>query len=265
MTRARFAWAALLLALPAMAADPAAGRARATTVCAACHGAQGVSVAAHIPHLAGQRADYLEVQLEAFRDGSRKNAVMNAIARQLSAEELPDLAAYFSSLPAAAAGASSPPLQHLAGTRIVLPRDFNRGHTRYLVKDHAETKQVAHYFATPPAMAAAAEGRPLPEGSGIFVVTYAARLDADGKPVKGADGHFIPERVLAYAAMAREAGWGDAIPDLLRNENWNYALFNAQGEPRASANQAECLACHKPQATHSYLFLHKELAAAARR
>jgi len=41
------------------AADIEAGKTRATTVCAACHGATGVSVGDPIPNLAGQRASYL--------------------------------------------------------------------------------------------------------------------------------------------------------------------------------------------------------------
>jgi cytochrome c553 len=48
------------LLFPALApgADLEAGKARATAVCAACHGADGISVAANIPNLAGQKADY---------------------------------------------------------------------------------------------------------------------------------------------------------------------------------------------------------------
>ena len=47
-------------------ANPEAGKAIATAVCAACHGAAGVSVDDAFPHLAGQRAAYLEAQLKAL-------------------------------------------------------------------------------------------------------------------------------------------------------------------------------------------------------
>ena len=53
----------LALAPAAHAADVEAGKARAETVCAACHGATGISVDDAIPHLAGQRVRYLEAQL----------------------------------------------------------------------------------------------------------------------------------------------------------------------------------------------------------
>ncbi|MCY7314706.1 MAG: c-type cytochrome [Rubrivivax sp.] len=71
---------AWLAPVAVQAADLEAGKAEAQAVCAACHGANGISVADSIPHLAGQRAAYLESQRKALKDGTRKNAVMNAMA-----------------------------------------------------------------------------------------------------------------------------------------------------------------------------------------
>ena len=62
--------------------------------------------------------------------------------------------------------------------------------------------------------------------------------------------------------MARDAGWGKDIPDMLRNEDWNYAVFTLDKQQRPGVNQAECLACHKPLDKTSYTFTIKELAAA---
>ena len=106
-------WAGSALALlscsalaqtPAPKADLAAGKARVEAVCAACHGANGVSVADNIPNLAGQRVPYLEAQLRALKSGARKNAVMGAIAAQLSSEDIVNVAAYFGSLQPALRG-----------------------------------------------------------------------------------------------------------------------------------------------------------------
>ena len=65
-------------------------------VCAACHGAEGVSVASANPHLAGQHAEYTTLQLDHFRQGLRKNPVMAAMAATLSAEDERALGIYFS-------------------------------------------------------------------------------------------------------------------------------------------------------------------------
>ena len=41
----------------------------------------------------------------------------------------------------------------------------------------------------------------------------------------GSDGFFVADQLVGYTAMAREAGWGKDFPEMLRNEDWNYAVF----------------------------------------
>ncbi len=72
------------------------GKQIATTVCAACHGAQGVSVASANPHLAGQDAVYIQRQLQAFKSGSRPNPIMQGMAAGLSSEDMLSVGAYYS-------------------------------------------------------------------------------------------------------------------------------------------------------------------------
>jgi cytochrome c553 len=253
--------AALACAAPALAADIEAGRARAVTVCAACHGATGISVAESIPNLAAQRAGYLAAQLRALKDGTRKNAMMNAIAAQLSAEDIANLAAYFAAQPGAQASSKSGLLPNMTTTRVPFPVGFKDTFTRYHTMDFPATKQVRHFYANKLALEAARAGKPLPDGSVLLVEVHTARLDFDDKPMTGADGFFVAEHLLAYSVMANGKGWGTDIPEMLRNGNWNYAVFTPDGKPR-TINQAECLACHKPLDQASYLFTLKELARA---
>jgi len=259
---------ALAFAPVAHAADIGAGKTRVETVCAACHGANGVSVSDTIPNLAGQRAAYIEAQLKAFKDGARKApvptspiATMAAIANQLSAADMADVAAYFASLPGASGAAKSPQLPNVAKSNVTFPEGYKDTFTKYHTINFAATKQVRHYYANRPAAQAAKEGKPLPDGSYLLAEVYTAKLGLDGKPVVGADGFFVTDKQVAYTAMAREAGWGKDIPDLLRNENWNYAVFTMEKKPRP-VNQAECLACHKPLDNVSYTFTLKQLAGA---
>lgn len=66
--------------------------------CAACHGANGAKpVLPDAPVLAGQYRNYLVHSLTEYKQGKRKNAVMAGQAAALSAEDIKDLAAYFSS------------------------------------------------------------------------------------------------------------------------------------------------------------------------
>ncbi len=86
-------------AQPAKAAaakpDLAAGEARYTAVCAACHGADGNSGPAY-PKLAGQHPDYLAKQLAEFKSGKRANPVMQGLAAGLSDADMKNIAAWVS-------------------------------------------------------------------------------------------------------------------------------------------------------------------------
>src|SRR5436190_11772854 len=121
------ALAAILVATPAVHAAPniEAGKAKVAQVCGACHGTNGVSVSDTTPNLAAQRAAYIENQLKAFKDGTRKApspaapaAIMSAIAAQLSADDIANVAAWFSSQPGAEKGARSAQYANLAKTNV---------------------------------------------------------------------------------------------------------------------------------------------------
>ena len=256
---------AILVMFPlAQAADIEAGRAKVSATCAACHGATGVSVGDAIPNLAGQKAAYLEAQLKSLKDGSRKNPVMNAMAAQLSSDDIANVAAYFATLPGAPATAKSEFLPQLVKTGVTFPDNYKATYAKYHTINFPSTRQVRYYYANPAALAAAKDGKTLPNGSVLFAEVFSAKLDADKKPLTGADGFFVADQLLFYTAMGRDAGWGREIPEMLRNEEWNYAVFTAAKQQRPGVNQAECLACHKPLDKVSYTFTLKELTSVAR-
>ena len=81
----------------ANAADVAAGKAKAG-LCIGCHGADGISVIPMYPNLKGQKAMYTAKQLKAFRDKTRADPVMAALASGLTDADIENLAAYYASL-----------------------------------------------------------------------------------------------------------------------------------------------------------------------
>ena len=99
MKRQVLGFSLLLLSGAATAADVAAGKAKAA-VCAACHGANGISVIPDYPNLAGQKVKYLQSAIKAYRDGERKNPIMSPMAAGLTDTDVANIAAYFASLPA---------------------------------------------------------------------------------------------------------------------------------------------------------------------
>jgi cytochrome c553 len=89
--------AALLGGGPAAARDAAVGREKAQA-CSVCHGPIGISSAPDAPNLAGQPAIYLAAQLRAYKSGDRKHEVMAVMARNLSDDDIQNLAAWFASI-----------------------------------------------------------------------------------------------------------------------------------------------------------------------
>src|SRR6266480_1287135 len=75
-------------------ADLAAGK-RKAEACGACHGADGNSVIAQFPVLAGQTARYLYLQLKDFKEGRRSEPSMAQFVAKLSTRDMLDLAEYF--------------------------------------------------------------------------------------------------------------------------------------------------------------------------
>jgi cytochrome c553 len=76
---------------------PATARPKATEICLACHGTNGVGITADYPTISGQHRDYLERSLTDYKKGGRKNAIMAGMAASLTAEDIEQLAAYYAS------------------------------------------------------------------------------------------------------------------------------------------------------------------------
>jgi len=79
------------------AADIEAGKAKAM-LCAACHGAKGISSSNDIPNLAGQKAGYLAKAIADFKSGARKNGMMASVVPMIADADIENIAAYFASL-----------------------------------------------------------------------------------------------------------------------------------------------------------------------
>ncbi len=94
-------YASVIGAAPAPESKPDLQRGQqiATTICAACHGANGVSPSPAQPHLAGQSGAYIAAQLAAFKSGARPQAIMMGMATSLSPEDMKSVGAYYEMQP----------------------------------------------------------------------------------------------------------------------------------------------------------------------
>lgn len=114
------------------AGDARLGREKAENErCFECHGERGLGVG-HGPEtifarLAGQKADYIVQQVQHFKAGLRKNDSMLITARAVDPDDLRDIAAYFSQLPAMHGEGVRDRVQHGAAQDLTLQGDPARG------------------------------------------------------------------------------------------------------------------------------------------
>jgi cytochrome c553 len=85
---------------PAKPSPPASGKApKQVAACVACHGETGLGVDSPLTPkpavIAGQHLDYLEQALTAYRNGRRKNVVMDGMAKLLTSDEDVKIAAEY--------------------------------------------------------------------------------------------------------------------------------------------------------------------------
>jgi cytochrome c553 len=94
-----FGWtlsAIVVVATPVASAQDAAAGAKKAEVCVECHGPKGNSTQGKYPILAGLSSRYIYLQLKDFKEGRRSDPDMTPKAKDMSREDMFDLAAYFS-------------------------------------------------------------------------------------------------------------------------------------------------------------------------
>lgn len=94
-----FGWtlsAIVVVATPVASAQDAVAGAKKAEVCVECHGPKGNSTQGKYPILAGLSSRYIYLQLKDFKEGRRSDPDMTPKAKDMSREDMFDLAAYFS-------------------------------------------------------------------------------------------------------------------------------------------------------------------------
>jgi len=77
-------------------ADIERGKSLATAQCESCHGLAMIAMAKQFPNLRGQKPAYLNKQLVDFKAGLRLDPLMQSQVSALTAEQLQDVALFYS-------------------------------------------------------------------------------------------------------------------------------------------------------------------------
>lgn len=146
---------------------------------------------------------------------------------------------------AALAGLGSAIQVFAGGEKVAFPDGFEKG-VLYQSLDRYDIKQFRELYASKEAVDAVRKGLPIPSGTVLTLVQHKAKVDDKGMPVKGTDGRFIKDGIVAYAVMEKRSGWGSEYSDDVRNGEWEYQAFTSDKKVNEKANLKACFQCHKP-------------------
>ena len=140
------------------------------------------------------------------------------------------------------------------GDKVVFPQNHASG-VLFATIDRPDNKQFRELYAPQSAVDAAKKGQPMPDGTVITMVTYAAQLGPDGNPTKDANGRFIKtDTIRGIFVMEKRKGWGTEYPDNIRNGEWEYQAFTPDKKVNDKANLNACFTCHKPLDKQDFVF-----------
>lgn len=153
-----------------------------------------------------------------------------------------------------AACASAPALRD---GELAVPPDYGRWPKFLSAVQRPDAKQVREIYMNPVAAKATAAGG-FADGSLFVMENYAAVETPDGRLAAGPDGKLVKGPLLRVFVMGKNPGWGQDVPAALRNGNWVYASWLADGRTRGPEDTATCRACHLPLAAKDFVHRYDE-------
>ena len=143
---------------------------------------------------------------------------------------------------------------HAGPEKIAPPYNYLKGE-RYWTVDRPDIKQYREFYTQAEVIEAVRKGKPVPSGAVITMVQWSVETDAQGNPIKGADGRFQKKDVVGLTRSWRSAPAG--APSTRRSggtANGSTRAFTAdvRPNPKANINIKACFDCHKPHEKLDY-------------
>lgn len=137
---------------------------------------------------------------------------------------------------------------------LAIPADYKSWPKFLSAVQRPDAKQVREIYMNPKATSATPAAG-FPDGTTFVMENYAAQANADGTLKTGADGKLVKGDLLRVFVMGKNKGWGQDVPESLRNGNWVYSSYVASGS-RGPEDLNTCRACHAPL-TSAKDFVHR--------
>lgn len=139
---------------------------------------------------------------------------------------------------------------------LALPADYKTWPKFLSAVQRPDAKQVREIYMNPVAAKATAAGG-FAHGSMFVMENYAAKAKPDGTLETGPDGKLVKGELLRAFVMGKNKGWGEDVPEALRNGNWVYASYLGNGQ-KGPEPGAACRGCHTPLKDKDFVFRYDE-------
>jgi hypothetical protein len=126
----------------------------------------------------------------------------------------------------------------------VIPADYKSWPKMLSAVQRPDAKQVREIYIDPKGNQTRA-GDAFPYGTVLVMENYAASVKPDGSLETGPDGKLVKGNIVRIFVMEKAKGAGQDVPDALRNGDWVYAAYTADGK-KTDDIYAPCRACHLP-------------------
>lgn len=123
-----------------------------------------------------------------------------------------------------------------------VPGDYKSWPKMLTSVQRPDAKQVRDLYIAP-ASSKVKAGDSFPHGTVMVMENYAAKAKADGSLETGADGKLVRGDLVRIFVMEKGKGAGQDVPEALRNGEWVYAAYTADGK-KSDDNLTACRACH---------------------
>jgi hemoglobin len=132
---------------------------------------------------------------------------------------------------------------------VALPADYASWPKFLSGVQREDTKQVRELYVNPGAKACPAGV--FPNGTRLVMELYKAKSEGETL-LKGADGKLVKGDLAKVFVMEKNDGWGQDVPDNLKNGNWVFGAYGPDGKALAE-DFTKCRACHAPLAQKDFV------------
>ena len=133
---------------------------------------------------------------------------------------------------------------------VALPADYTNWPKFLSGVQREDTKQVRELYVNPGGAKACPSGV-FPHGTRLVMELYKAKTEGE-TVVKGADGKLIKGDLAKVFVMEKNEGWGQDVPDNLKNGSWVFGAYGPDGKALAE-DFTKCRACHAPLAQKDFV------------